>query len=139
MKANYEDIKALTSKEPVWYDMNGVPRYAKFHPNLCPNIYATEVILLKIQCQSCEKPFLVEMHWDYHNNQQSISDAIQKGNLGYIHYGDPPRHGIGKDGERYCYAGDTMNAESVKIVEFWVKTIEWERLPQYEIAWEDNE
>lgn len=141
MKALYEDILALTDKEPDWYDMAGVPRFAKFDPERCPNIYAKEVILLRIQCQNCQRKFNVEMHWDCYKGRQSISEAIGKGDLGYIHYGDPPRHGTGPDGKWLCAAGDTMNSEQIKILEFWTKGehgIGWERKPEYEIEWEDE-
>lgn len=138
MKALYEDILALTDKSPDWYDMDGVPRFAEFHPSLCPNIYAKEVILLEIQCQDCDRRFKVEMHWSHHGGKQSISKAIEADDLGYIHYSDPPRHS--KHGDRLCYAGDTMNSEQVRIVEFWSKANpigEWQRKPEYEIEWDD--
>jgi len=136
MKAEYEDILALTDKEPDWYDQDGVPRYAPFHPELCPDIYANEVILLKIQCQACGKLFRVEMHWNAYQDKPSISDAIKEGNLGYLRYGDPPRHGVGKDDTTYCYAGDTMLSESVEILEFWRNDRKWKRKKKYEIKWE---
>lgn len=138
MKAQYEDILALTDKKPDWYDSDGVPRFAQFHPDLCPNIYAKEVILLDIQCQECGRHFKVELHWRPTNQNQSISEAISKGDLGYIHYGDPPRH-RNTNGKNRCYAGDTMSADSMKILEFWseLDSGEWERLSQYEIVWED--
>ncbi len=138
MKALYEDILALTDEQPNWYDMDGVPRFARFTPKLCPNIYAKEIILLLIECQSCQQQFVVEMHWHPISGKQSISEAIDKGNLGYIHYGDPPRHGVSIDSHSKCYAGDTMNSDSVKILEFWHQDMgEWERKPQYEIEWDE--
>ena len=139
MKALYEDILALTDEQPNWYDMDGVPRFARFNPELCPNIYAKEVILLLIQCQNCERQFEVEMHWRPIGEKQSISEAVDKGDLGYIHYGDPPRHGVKIDSHSVCYAGDTMNSEQVKILEFWKKESlgEWERKPEYEISWDE--
>ncbi len=131
MLADYSDILALTDKEPMWYDSNGTPRYAPFHPDLCPNIYAKEVVLLEIQCQACAKPFLVEMHW---HPFRSVSEALDAGNLGYIEYGDPPRHGYRRDGSISCCAGDTMLSEKVKIVEFWQQRRKWKRLKKYEVS-----
>lgn len=132
MKADYADIKALTDKEPLWYDQNGVPRYCEFHPKL---IFADEVILVHIACQACGKRFKVEMHWWQASGKQSISEAIDNGELGYLHYGDPPRH---KD--RNCAAGDTMNCDSIRIIEFWRrdKDLEWKRISEYEIEWSDE-
>ena len=135
MLADYSDILALTDREPMWYDSNGTPRYAPFHPDLCPNIYAREVVLVKIQCQACSKPFLVEMHWHpFRSERPSISDALDKGNLGYLEYGDPPRHGHEPDGNISCYAGDTMLSEEVEIVEFWQQKRKWKRRKKYEIS-----
>lgn len=133
MKADYADIKALTHKEPVWYDQDGVPRYAKFRPEMCPDIYASEVVLMKIQCQPCGKPFLVEMHWNSHRDRPAISAEIKKGNIGYLEYGDPPRHGISDEGNIYCHAGDTMLCEEMEIVEFWQMKRKWKRLRKYEV------
>lgn len=95
------------------------------------------MILLEIQCQACHKRFKVEMHWSRRYGMPSISVAIDLDNLEYIHYGDPPRHS--KNDTVLCAAGDTMNAESMKILEFWSRSDNggWERLSQYEIEWEE--
>lgn len=137
MKADYTDIKLRCSGAIRWYDQNGVPRYADFHPNYCPNIYAKEVILMLIECQACGRKFKVEMHWHQTSGDMSISEAIKKDDLGYLHYGDPPRHkddGVGRN----CHSGDTMNSEAIKILQFWRKdkNLEWERVEKYEIRWE---
>lgn len=57
MLTNYRDIIALAG-EPKWYDEHGVPRYSEFHPNEC-GVYIKAVALLEIECQDCEKHFLV--------------------------------------------------------------------------------
>ena len=79
------------------------------------------------------------MHWRPTGNKQSISEAIDKDELGYIGYGDPPRHGVIIDSHSDCCAGDTMTSDSVKILEFWKKEPlgEWERLSQYEVEWDE--
>ena len=119
MKENYEDIYALTDQEPLWYDQNGTPRFAKFEPKLCPNIYARHVFLILIGCQSCGKRFVVEMHTDFYTSTVKHPK--------HLHYGDPPIHGC---------VGDTMNCDDILIVEAWARnteTQEWERVPEWEI------
>jgi len=127
MNASYTDIRTRIKEEPLWFDMNGVPRYDKFHPDLCPNIYADEVILLEIACQRCGKKFFVEMNWnDFSLNflgkripsfreritrwkkQKRKSDGWAP-----IHYGDPPCHDC---------VGDTMNCYDLRIVKFWKRS-----------------
>jgi hypothetical protein len=118
MHGNYEDITSRILEAPVWYDQNGAPRFAPFHPNLCPNIYAHRVVLLRIACQECHREFLVEMHndiWggDFHPNK--------------LHYGDPPFHAE-------CHAGSTMNCEDLEVLEVWEKPSlhAWKRRPDLE-------
>ncbi len=83
MLEGYEDILSRISEPPIWYDQNGVPRYAKFHPNMCPNIYADKVVLAQIACQECGEKFLVEMHASIWSDRDA-SDPRK------WHYGDPP-------------------------------------------------
>lgn len=131
MKAAYEDIREKINEEPRWFDTHGVPRYAKFHPDLSPNIYADEVVLLKIACQNCGHRFLVEMNWGV---QDKVFDDIvslhERIENRTIHYGDPP---IG-----CCAVGSTMNCDDLEVVEFWKRdrdtmTLEWVRDKKYEI------
>jgi hypothetical protein len=102
MYAAYDDIRSRIAEEPSWYDENGSPRYGVFSRELCPNIYAHEVVLLRIACQACGRRFDVEMNGDtfYHIRHPKN-----------LHYGDAPRH----DG---C-AGDTMNCEDLAVLEVW--------------------
>ena len=126
MKHNYPDILALTENPPFWHDMDGVPRYAHFSPELCPNIYARWTVLMLIACQECQKRFLVEMHGDILGRRPD--------RWGELHYGDPPRHG------KPCTAGDTMNCEDLRLVEVWVKNakVEWERHEEHEGPIDDH-
>ncbi len=110
MLADYDDIRKRIKEEPIWYDTNGVPRYDKFEPMLCSNIYATEIVLLKIACQSCGQKFLVEMHYSMMDRVNGIKPLSKK--LRNLHYGDPPIHGC---------CGDTMNCDDIRIVEFGVR------------------
>ena len=130
MKPKYSDILSRISIVPLWYDSNGVPHFDPFRPDLCSNFYADEIILLKIQCQECKEPFLVEMHSSKSCNSQSLEYKVvhcKEYIINPIHYGDPPRH-------NECI-GDTMNAESLQIVEFWKRDrIDWIRKSKFEIS-----
>jgi len=143
MKADYKDIRSKIKEEPLWYDENGVPRYEKFHPELSPNIYADEVILLEIACQDCGKRFFVEMNWDpyhsiwYRRHSESFRNRLRiwlrNKRQGWcpIHYGDPPNH--------QC-TGDTMNCIDLRIVEFWERDedLGWKRNRHLEITLEEE-
>jgi len=135
MKAYYEDIRKRIKEEPKWFDENGVPRYDEFHPKLCPNIYADEVVLIEIKCQACGRRFLVELSWNIHDEIfrkiPSLEERIKNNS---IHYGDPPFHLInGKP----C-VGNTMNSVPLRVVQFWRYNIikpfgeEWVRVKKLE-------
>jgi len=71
-----DDIDPVTRQcncaaEPLWWDANGVPRFAAHHPSLSPDIYAEEVALLDISCQRCGQEFRVQQTW-------SMMDAAQQ-------------------------------------------------------------
>ena len=122
------DIRKRIKEAPKWFDSNGVPRYEKFHPDLCPNIYADEVVLLKIACQDCGRRFLVEMNWGRFScllsgrkipsfrerlmGWKKLSDAEKKEEWSPIHYGDPPIHGC---------VGDTMNVYDLQVIQLWAR------------------
>lgn len=123
MRQDYSDILTRILEPPSWYDENGTPRYGLFSPDLCPNIYADQVILLKICCQSCHKEFLVEM-----NQKELDIFSILRGieykpwDLKSLpHYGDPPIHGC---------VGDTMNCEDIEIIKLYQRTelLRWEEI-----------
>lgn len=114
MHSNYSDILALTDDEPKWYDANGVPRFAVFHPDLRPNIYSRTVVLLMIQCQDCRKRFRVQMQTGIFDHKIDVPPSKW-------HYGDPPWHDC---------VGDTMNSEPLIVLECWSRLdvgVEWQR------------
>jgi hypothetical protein len=140
----YGDIIDRIEEEPIWYDQNGVPRYEKFKPDLAPNIYADEVILLEIACQDCGRKFLVEMNWEHtdlyllrHSIPNPSFSEVMRGWLKTdkkeeswppVHYGDPPSHGC---------VGDTMNVYDLRILEFWRKeNFDWARKTEFELELE---
>lgn len=120
MHEAYEDITSRISEEPTWYDQNGTPRYGKFTPDHCPNIYSSQVVLMEIACQSCGRRFHVEMHTDVWTDHEIVPKKF--------HYGDPPRH--------VCMGGgDTMNCEDLSVLEVWSKSNplrNWKRLRKLE-------
>lgn len=62
MHDRYEDLIALAGeRQPLWWDKHGCPRFTEHHPKHCPNIYASEVVLLLIACQGCEREFPVQL------------------------------------------------------------------------------
>ncbi len=116
MKARYEDILSRIKEDPKWYDQNGTPRFDDFHPDLCPNIYASQCVLLLISCQDCGKEFRVEMNWGPWLEHNFVPKKL--------HYGDPPIHGC---------VGDTMNCNDHTVLQVWEKQdFEWVRRPDLE-------
>lgn len=120
MKHSFEDIRDSIPEEPSWYDFNGTPRYGRFHPDMCPDIYTRHVVYMRIECQCCRKEFLVEMHtgfWEPHTKLPPKE----------WHYGDPPWHGC---------TGDTMNCTDVEVMEVWKRdlgdTNSWVRYKELE-------
>lgn len=98
-----------------------MPRYCDFAPKYAANIYAREVALMLIQCQSCRQQFKVCMS----GGRGSIAGAIKDGSL---HYGDPPNI-------QCCAAGPSMNCIDVRVLECWRRDLglEWERETSLEI------
>jgi hypothetical protein len=157
MHHHYHDITSRISENPKWWDEHAVPRYSDFAPNECADIYADEVALIEISCQSCGRRFLVAMsenQWMYgyrmlskisaaHDfaseelreaagkiSETPLADEIREG---AIHFGDPPNVGC-------CLAGATMNCEDLRVVEYWRReATEWVRYPELEIYLPDSE
>lgn len=150
MHAGYEDILEAAGKDPLWWDENGVPRFRPHHPDLSADIYANEVVLLRIACQFCLHEQLVQMTWssmqavrfrihvewaalskgdtvDKDTPIRTLADSVRDGS---IHYGDPPHHD--DDRGEFCHAGCTMNVYDLAIEEFWVRKDSWERVPELE-------
>ena len=118
MRNSYEDIRALTEREPVWWDEHGVPRYERFRPDLCPDIYANEAVLYRVTCQNCGKAWDVaetrgplDMVLDIAKSPHiwSLRQLIEAKQLDY---GDPPNTGC-------CGAGPSMNSEPRCVIEYW--------------------
>lgn len=113
MNHHYADIRNLIPTPPLWWDENAVPRYCTFTPAETANIYAEQVVLLRVRCQSCGRPFDVCMSWSaldsVRNRVTPLDEQIREKS---IHYGDPPN-------VECCLAGATMNSEPDRVLEFW--------------------
>lgn len=132
MKHGYYDImEAAGGKEPLWWDVNGTPRFAPFEPKMVPDIYSREVGLLRIACSNCGREFDVAMSsswWDTieAKSQTPLADLIKNRT---IHYGDPPNVNC-------CPAGPTMNSDPLRVIGYWRRNHEsfsWDRLKEFEI------
>lgn len=122
----YSDILELTDKQPIWFDEYAVPRFCAFSPD-CVDIYADEVVLFLIRCQSCGHEFsVIACQGGFDVQISSYAEAITEKEL---HYGDPPNIGC-------CSAGPTMNSEPVRVLEYWRRASKqqaWQRDPKFEI------
>jgi len=128
----YADIRALTDAEPLWFDRNGVPRYAPVHPSLL-GVYDRFAILAEIQCQSCGKRLLIgegkpKHSLDLvHGEPEFVEHGVEH-LARHFFFGDPPRHDCPG-------AGETMGCIERRIVEVWEReNFEWVRHPELEIT-----
>src|SRR5262245_12123537 len=119
--------------EPRWWDEFAVPRYCEFSPDACADIYAIEIVLLRIACQSCKRRFDVALSKSRWPTRYPYEETLRAKILdGSIHYGDPPN-------AQCCDAGPTMNCFDLEILEYWTQSAHhaWERDPSLEIELPD--
>lgn len=127
MHHHYADIRKRIPTPPLWWDENAVPRYDPFDPNEGADIYAQEIILLKIRCQSCGRPFEVAMSWSAMDEHvRRVPSLEHRINERTIRYGDPPN-------VECCPAGPTMNSEPDRVLQFWRRKPARQRVPALEI------
>lgn len=152
MNHHYDDIRSRVGEPPVWFDEHAVPRYCQFTPDGCANIYAHEVALCDIACQSCGARFLVAFSWDDIEFVQGVPRKhvpLTPADAARLHYGDPPN-------VRCCPSGPTMNCDDLRVVEFWRKGgdefteerngmrvcspgyFDWQRIPENEVVMCDH-
>ncbi len=154
MQAHYAEILDVMG-EPKWWGERGVPRYCAFSPSETDSIYASQALLLRVQCQGCGHPFDVCLSSSAANDALDGSESLEQ----YVRatvleetfvdfggvpmrrefgYGDPPNIGC-------CAAGPTMTAVPLRILEFWRRdgSRDWVRCPEFELdcrpAWADDE
>mgnify|MGYP000063990483 CR=1 FL=1 len=128
----YDDIIERAGK-PDWYSDSGVPRYGEFKPDLC-SVYGRHIAYLEIACQNCGERFRVASAISMMtlDPKMPTADAIES-----FHYGDPPRHGC---------IGDTMNVDTLRVIEFWSRGYleeepytGWTRRPELEFTYPDGQ
>jgi len=145
MLCRYDDLRALTDKEPIWFDEQGVPRWCEFHPSKANNPYADEVALLEIECQECRRRYKVAVSWSLafamiENAGKAGAATFDqlKANRPSLHphnlcWGDPPCW--------ECSAGYCMSCFERRVLEFWQRgegVREWKRLPECEIRLDEE-
>jgi hypothetical protein len=141
MKQYYRDIMDRIPEPPIWYDMDGVPRYCEMDPGYVSNIYADEVLFFEIACQECGTRYNVVKYTDKFSRYESyLKYTWGKPNYPYnerefsiehklwkleeqISYGDPPC--------RVCCSGATMSSETVRGLSFWKRHpfTSWKQIP----------
>jgi hypothetical protein len=139
MNHHYKDIRDRIAEPPQWFDENAVPRYCPFAPNETANIYAQQIVLLRIRCQNCGRPFDVCMSWCETDTilGRAVSSLEEQVRERVIHYGDPPN-------TECCPSGPTMNSEPDRVLQFWrhagwraedgsVPASPWVRVPALEV------
>jgi len=128
VKGDYREILEVMG-EPKWWNEYGAPRYVDFAPNESANIYACEVVLVLIICQSCNHEFSVCYSQDQYSiaeSTRSLASYIKDHDL---HYGDPPNADC-------CAAGPTMNSVPIRVLEFWSQESVkegWKRHSEFEL------
>ena len=135
MNHHYEDIRSRIAEPPAWWDEYAVPRWGVFCPRDVADVYAREVVFLRIICQNCGHAFDVAMSQGYaqlavNPKLQTLAEQVKNG---WIHYGDPPNIYC-------CAAGPTMNSEPREVLEFWRldERHEWQRVPELEIEFPEE-
>jgi hypothetical protein len=113
MHPRYDDITSRIPEPPSWWQEGGVPRYGTFTPEQSSSIYAREVALVEIACQSCGTRFRVVFTADQMDQFEGRDIAGQIRDC-TMTYGDPPNTGC-------CAAGATMNSDPIAVIEYWSK------------------
>lgn len=134
MNQSYKDIISRIPEEPKWWDHNGTPRYDEFHPDLSPDIYTDECVLILIRCQNCHHKFEVEMSRSpYALYSPEVGRNSFATNIPHIYYGDPPNIGC-------CPSGPTMSSDSLRILQYWKREkFDWVRKPEFEVELESED
>lgn len=66
MFPRYDDVTSRITEDPIWYTIEGYPRYGEFKYAEC-SIYAYYSILMLIECQDCGKEFHIGQDFDHMN------------------------------------------------------------------------
>ncbi len=110
VKPYYQDILDAAHRPPVWWDMNGVPRFEACSPDFRSNIYSTQICLIKAACQACGTVFCGSVeNGGGKEDLRRTCDGLGLENI----YKDPPQN-------ECCSSGYSMNSETREVLEFWV-------------------
>jgi hypothetical protein len=86
MHEAYRDIRSRVVDPPIWFDEHAVPRFVKFHPRYCSNIYADEAALVLVTCQCCGKEYRVAF-------TSGPCDKIEAGQRAFLYALEEIKHG----------------------------------------------
>jgi hypothetical protein len=133
----YKDIRQGMGV-PKWIDKHGVPRYSGFNPKDAAEIYNDWVVLMEVECQSCQKTFRCATSLAWYQEESTIEEVMNH----LFGWGDAPWHDA--DGneagfESQC-AGTTMSTKCIA-VELWHKVMsEWREMeiPETYTKWEEE-
>lgn len=130
MFPSYQDIiEAAAPRKPLWWDMNGVPRFAPFRPQLL-GVYDTFAILVAVRCSDphCQAGMLVGCG---SQSTTVTASGVEQHTLesmvaGFV-YGDAPRHD--------CTGwGETSAVDELVVIEAWERhDTEWVRRAGLEV------
>ena len=130
---DYSDITDRIADPPLWWDEQGVPRYAEFHPYQAANIYAREVALLEIACFECSRRFQAAVSTAGVLGRPEVCDLAEGIEKREIDYGDPPNYGN-------CRSGASTGCFNLRVLQYWSRVNsnhEWTRDSRLEIELPD--
>ena len=138
MLPRYDDIRALTAAEPMWFTEDGVPRFAPFAPTML-GVYDNFALLAAVRCQSCSQVTPVGAgitRFVFHviaDHQINVDEYTVERFVNEWTMGDPPHHNCPG-------AGETMTADTVGLIEVWQRPhFEWERRADLERAFAEED
>ena len=124
MYDTYDDILALTSRKPIWWDAHDVPRYAPFHPGIGAHGRPNECLLVLARARG--GPDYLQLMCGYTAQFERAEQLTRSKSLPM---GEPPAGLHAENGD--------ISAEPVKVLEYWRRDQDpfskWQRLPEFEI------
>jgi hypothetical protein len=126
---DYSDITERIAEPPLWWDEQGVPRYAEFEPHLVANIYAREVALMEVACSQCWTRFRAAVSTAGVLGEPDRHDLAESIETRTISYGDPPNY-------RNYRSGPSSSCYDLRVLQYWLRPAgwgEWVRDSRFEI------
>ena len=143
MNHHYKDILSRIPDPPRWFDENATPRWDDFNPYSVADIYADQVALMLISCQSCDTMFDVafsardnQYDWEPEAGWKDAEFDVQRGetraddivSCRMVFRPQPSLADLAASGRLHygdppnvgcCAAGPTENSVPREILEFW--------------------